>query len=320
MGIKVIKAGMLTTVQDLGRTGYRKDGLTVSGAMDEDALRLGNLLLGNAAGEAGLECTLTGPEILFESDALIAITGADLSAKIDGLPAELWRPLLLTKGSVLTFGQAIAGCRTYLSVQGGFDLSPVLGSLSTYLPAGFGGFEGRALKKGDRIAFKLEVPHLPVAMNWTLSKDLYTPTDKNIIRVMKGPEFELFGEKSLADLFISPFSISKAADRMGYRLEGPVLQLKTAKEMLSSAVTFGTVQVTSEGSPIVLMADHQTTGGYPRILQVLRTDLGKLAQLHSGAQIQFELLSLKQAQTLLIAREQEINQLKQSLTFKYISS
>ncbi|MCX2451599.1 biotin-dependent carboxyltransferase family protein [Pedobacter sp. PLR] len=319
MGIKILKAGMLTTIQDPGRIGYRKDGVSVSGAMDQDALRSGNLLLGNKAGEAGLECTLTGPQVLFESDALIAVTGADLSAEIDGLPVPLWRPVAVAKGAVLSFGQAIRGCRTYLMVQGGFDLAPVLGSSSTYLRAGFGGFEGRALKKGDRIAFKSDVVHLPERMNWSLSPDFYAPVHEHTIRVMKGPEFELFQEKSIADLFTRQFIISKAADRMGYRLEGPVLQLKTAQEMLSSAVAFGTVQVTSKGSPIVLMADHQTTGGYPRILQVLSTDLGKLAQLRSGDAIQFELLTLKQAQALLIAREQEMNQLKQSLTFKYIN-
>ncbi|WP_316821232.1 biotin-dependent carboxyltransferase family protein [Pedobacter gandavensis] len=318
MGIKLIKGGMLSSFQDSGRIGYRKDGVVVSGAMDQDALKLGNLLLGNEAGLAGLECTLTGPELLFEGDALIAITGGDLSAEMDGFPVHMWRPVMARKGAVLSFGQAIAGCRAYLCVQGGVNLNPVLGSSSTYLAAGFGGFLGRALKKGDQIAFNQEIPRLPVHMNWGLSPDLYTATDRNIIRVMKGPEFELFREKSIADLFISEFRISMAADRMGYRLEGPILELKVAKEMLSSAVAFGTVQVTAEGSPIVLMADHQTTGGYPRILQVLNVDLGKLAQLRSGALIQFELQDLKQAQGLLISREKEMNQLKQSLTFKYI--
>lgn len=317
MGIKVIKAGMLSTIQDLGRKGYRKDGVIESGAMDKDALRIGNLILGNEETEAGLECTLTGPSILFESDALIAITGADLSPELDGVPIEMWRPIVVVKGAVLSFGEAIAGCRAYLSIQGGFDLPEVLGSHATYLRAGFGGFEGRALKKNDRIAFNLDVPVLPEQLNWSVSRSLYAPLNPRQIRVMKGPEFELFQEKSIAGLFLNDFKITNAADRMGYQLEGSLLQLKTAKEMLSSAVAFGTVQVTAQGNPIVLMADHQTTGGYPRILQVLSIDLGKLAQLRPGELIQFELLNLKQAQKLLINREEEMKQLQQSLTFKY---
>ncbi|WGQ11656.1 biotin-dependent carboxyltransferase family protein [Pedobacter gandavensis] len=317
MGIKVIKAGMLTTIQDLGRIGYRKDGVIESGAMDKDALLMGNLLLGNEETEAGLECTLSGPTLLFENEALIAITGADLSAEIDGAAVEMWRPILVAKGAVLSFGEALAGCRAYLTVQGGFDIPQVLGSYSTYLRAGFGGFEGRALKKGDQIAFKQDIPVLPERLNWSLSRGMYASLNPEVIRVIKGPEFDLFQEKSIADLFIKAFTISNAADRMGYQLEGPLLQLKTNKEMLSSAVAFGTVQVTAEGSPVVLMADHQTTGGYPRILQVLSVDLGKSAQLRSGQVIQFEMLTLRQAQKLSTARTEEINQLKQSLTFKY---
>lgn len=317
MGMKVIKAGMLSTVQDLGRNGYRKDGVIESGAMDKEALRLGNILLGNEEAEGGLELTLSGPTLLFESDAMIAITGANLSPQLNGVPIEMWRPLYVAKGAVLSFGEAIAGCRAYLAIQGGLDIDQVLGSYSTYLRAGFGGFEGRALKKGDRIAFRSDVPVLPEGMNWGLSRSMYTPLNPQVIRVMKGPEFELFHEHSIADLFLTEFKISTAADRMGYQLEGPLLQLKTAKEMLSSAVAFGTIQVTAQGIPIVLMADHQTTGGYPRMLQVLSVDLGKLAQLRPGDGIQFELIALKQAQTLLIARAAEINQLRQSLTFKY---
>lgn len=317
MGMKVIKAGMLTTIQDLGRIGYRKDGVIESGAMDKDALLMGNLLLGNEENEAGLECTLSGPSLLFENEALIAITGADLSAEIDGVAVDRWRPILVAKGAILSFGEALAGCRAYLTVQGGFDIPQVLGSHSTYLRAGFGGFEGRALKKGDQIAFNQEIPVLPERLNWSLSPGMYTSLNPEVIRVIKGPEFELFQEKSIADLLIEAYRISNSADRMGYQLEGPLLHLKTNKEMLSSAVAFGTVQVTAQGSPVILMADHQTTGGYPRVLQVLSVDLGKLAQLRPGQAIQFEILTLKQAQKLLAARIEEINQLKQSLTFKY---
>lgn len=317
MGLKVLKAGLLTTIQDAGRYGYRKDGIIVAGAMDAHAWKLGNMLVGNTAGEAGIECTLMGPFLLFEADQLIAITGADLSAEVDGIPVPMWRPLYIQKGAVLSFGQARSGCRTYLTVHGGFDLPPVLGSYSTYLRAGFGGWEGRALKTGDLIPFKSAAPDLPVRFNWSLSPKMYQQSQDDIIRVVKGPEFDDFHEKSIAAVLTEKFKVSKEADRMGYRLEGVTLKLRKKEEMLSAAVAFGTVQVTAEGNAIVLMADHQTTGGYPRILQVVSVDLGKLAQFQTGDLLSFELITLAQAQALLISAEQELKELKQTLTFKY---
>ncbi|SHF36581.1 5-oxoprolinase subunit C family protein [Pedobacter caeni] len=318
MGIKILKPGLLTSIQDAGRYGYRKDGIILSGAMDARAWKLGNLLVGNTEMEAGIECTLSGPVILFEEDQLIAITGGDLSPELDGIPVQMWRPLYVNKGAVLTFGQALSGCRSYLCVYGGFDLPQVLGSYSTYLRAGFGGWEGRALKTGDQIPFKSAAPAVPAHNNWSLSTQMYQQKSADdVIRVIKGPEFERFSEKSIAALFTEKFKISKEADRMGYRLEGPGLKLRKKEEMLSAAVSFGTIQVTAEGNPIVLMADHQTTGGYPRILQVASVDFAKLAQLQSGDLLSFELITLAEATTLLIAAEQKLKQLKQTLTFKY---
>lgn len=317
MGLKVVKPGLLTTIQDAGRYGYRKDGIIVSGAMDAHALKAGNMLVGNTAEEAGIECTLMGPFLLFEAGQLVAITGADLSAEVDGIPVPMWRPIYIDKGAILSFGQARSGCRTYLTVHGGFDLPKVLGSYSTYLRAGFGGFEGRALKTGDLIPFKSAAPDLKVGFNWSLSPKMYQRPEDEVIRVIKGPEFDEFHEKSIAAVLTEKFKISKEADRMGYRLEGAELKLKKKQEMLSSAVTFGTVQVTAEGNPIVLMADHQTTGGYPRILQVVSVDLGKLAQFQTGDFLSFEIITLAQAEALLISAEQEFKQLKQTLTFKY---
>jgi antagonist of KipI len=316
MGIKVLKGGMLTTVQDLGRIGYRKDGIIVSGAMDRLALETGNLLIGNAADEAGLECTLLGPKLLFETDQLIAITGGNLSPIIDGLPVKMWRPVFVAKGAVLSFGPAIKGCRTYLAVFGGFDLPEILGSHSTYIKAGFGGYKGRALKSEDELPFKKIYKHTGGNFNWSADLKLYPDLDDHEIRVIKGPEFNLFNSQSSAALFNGCYVISKAADRMGYRLEGPALQLSKPKEMLSSAVSFGTVQVTPDGGAILLMADHQTTGGYPRILQVITADLTKLAQMQSGQQIQFKLVTLEEARLALLQREKQLKQLKQTITLK----
>nr|WP_121269505.1 biotin-dependent carboxyltransferase family protein [Pedobacter schmidteae] len=317
MGIKVIKAGLLTTVQDLGRIGYQKDGIVISGAMDTLALQIGNILIGNEPGTAGLECTLMGPKLLFETDQLMAITGGDLSPMLDGQRIKMWRPVFVRKGAILSFGAAVKGCRTYLSFFGGFDLPKVLGSHATYLKAGFGGFNGRMLKNDDVLSFTQTYPYKGETFNWSADLKLYPDLEDHEIRVMEGPEYGLFTEESLAVFLKNGAVISTEADRMGYRLEAPALKMTIPKEMLSSAVTFGTIQVTSSGSSILLMADHQTTGGYPRVLQVITADLHKLAQMKSGTHMSFKLVTLAEAQAALRDQQKLINQLKQTLTFKY---
>lgn len=316
MGFKVIKAGMLSTIQDLGRYGYQKSGIIVSGAMDKLALRTGNLLLGNKEEEAGLEVTLIGPVLLFEEAQLIILTGADLSPSIDGAPLTMWRPVHIPKGSILTFGKPASGCRAYLSVAGGFKIKPVLGSCATYLQAGIGGWEGRALKPGDRIPFRQACKDKG-KFNWTPDLKLYPNLDKQGVRVIAGPEFGLFTKESTEAFFGQEFSISKENNRMGYRLDGPGIHQAKTEEMLSSAVTFGTIQVPQQGKPIILMADCQTTGGYPRIAQVITADLSILAQKQTGSQIKFELITLAEAQKYLQQQEQQIQQLKHTISLKY---
>jgi antagonist of KipI len=269
-------------------------------------------------GEAGLECTLMGPKILFETAQLVALTGGDISPAVDGVAVKMWRPLYVKKGSVLSFGAAVRGCRTYLTVFGGFKLHEVLGSYSTYLKAGFGGYNGRALKNEDILSFHKIYKGTEKLFNWSLDLKLYPDLDGEMIRVLKGPEYDLFTDQSLALLEEEKFQITNEADRMGYRLQGAALQMTEAKEMLSSAVCFGTVQVTPGGSAIILMADHQTTGGYPRVLQVITADLTRLAQMKSGQQIRFKLVTLAEARAALLLREKQVKQLKQAITFKYI--
>lgn len=319
MGIKVIKGGMLTTIQDLGRPGYRKDGIIVCGAMDTLALQIGNLLLGNRDDEAGLECTLIGPKLLFETGQLVAITGGDLSPAVDGQPVKMWRPIYIPPGATLSFGAAVKGCRSYISVYGGFELKKVLGSYATYLKAGFGGYQGRALKNGDDLPFKNIYEDKGNTFKWSADLKVYPDLEDAEIRVMKGPEFDLFTGQSIAALFEENYVVSKHADRMGYRLEGRTLQMSTPKEMLSAAVAFGTVQVTPDGGAILLMADHQTTGGYPRIVQVITTDLTKLAQMQSGKAVRFKLVTLAEAREALLQRDKQLKQLKQTLAFKNIT-
>jgi antagonist of KipI len=318
MGLKVLKAGLLSTIQDTGRFGYRKDGIIVSGAMDTLALRTGNLLIGNSEHEAGIECTVMGPKILFESDRLIALTGADFSPKIDDKPVKMWRPLFVAKGSILNFGASVSGCRSYLTVSGGFDIPEVLGSRSTYLRAEFGGWKGRALQTGDHIPFRKKYRETLRNFNWSLNPaKVYPDLNDGMIRVIKGPEYNLFTESSKQAFLEQEFLLTNESDRMGYRLQGAVLALELPQEMISSAVTFGTIQVTSKGDSIVLMADHQTTGGYPRIAQVITADFSRLAQMQSGQKIRFGLVTLDLAHAALQHREQQIKQLQQALTFKY---
>jgi antagonist of KipI len=318
MGIKIIKAGLQTTVQDHGRTGYRKDGIIVSGAMDTLALQIGNLLLGNEPGTAGLECTLLGPKISFETAQLVALTGGDLSPLVDGVAVKMWRPLYIEKGAVLSFGAAVQGCRTYLTVFGGFKLQAVLGSYSTYLKAGFGGYNGRALKSEDTLSFNKVYKGTKKIFNWSLDLKLYPEPGEALIRVLKGPEYDLFTGESLAQMLEKEYLITNEADRMGYRLQGSPIQITEAKEMLSSAVCFGTVQVSTSGAAIILMADHQTTGGYPRVLQVITADLTRLAQMKSGQKVWFKMVTLAEARAALLLREKQVKQLEQTITFKYI--
>ncbi|WP_316791145.1 biotin-dependent carboxyltransferase family protein [Pedobacter frigoris] len=316
MGIRILKPGLLSTIQDMGRHGHQKCGMVVSGAMDILALKIGNLLLGNSPAEAALECTLSGPELIFERDQLIAITGGNLSPQIDGVPLTMWKPVYVRAGAKLSFGKALSGCRTYLSVYRGFDVSEVLGSKSTYLRAGIGGWNGRALKKDDIIPFKTSCQGQH-KFDWSAGKNLYPDLSNPRIRVIEGPEFGQFTVESTADFLNGSYTVSNEADRMGYRLNGKALQQQVSKEMLSSAVTFGTIQVPAQGAPIVLMADHQTTGGYPRIAQVISADLTLLAQMQPGREITFELITLEQAQVLLLTQEQQLSQLRQTLTLKY---
>lgn len=333
MGLEIIKPGLLTTIQDTGRYTHQKEGIIVSGAMDTYALRVANMLAGNSGYEAALEITLTGPSIRFTEDQLIALTGADLSPSLNGETVRMWRPFLVKAGSTLTFGAPISGCRAYLAVSGGLATPKVLGSYATYLKAGIGGYQGRALQAGDFIPCHSPTPtgialfsqstgitegqrHL--AASWTPDPQLYPDYQPNpTIRAIKGPEYELFSDTSREQIWKERFQVSAQSDRMGYRLQGVSLYLGEPQELISSAVTFGTVQVPPDGKPIVLMADHQTTGGYPRILQVISVDLPILAQVVPGQTMAFQEVSLEEAQQLYIQQEQNLAQLAHAIQLKH---
>ncbi|AQQ54522.1 5-oxoprolinase subunit C family protein [Planococcus lenghuensis] len=323
--LKINKGGLQTTVQDSGRYGLQKFGVITNGAMDPYAFRIANILIGNTEFEAALEITLAGPVIEFEQDAMIALCGGDLSPVIDGQNAKMWRPLFVPKGSTLTFGAPRTGTRAYLAVAGGIDVPEIMGSKSTYLRAGIGGFKGRALEAGDELtAGRLSSRQSALLAahsknnvcqpSWSVASLSYSA--EPVIQVMEGRQFSLFDSRSRDHFFQETFSISVQSDRMGCRLEGVSLHLEETQELISEAVAFGSVQVPPDGNPIVLLADRQTTGGYPKIGQIASVDLPLVAQLKPGDRLHFQKISLEEAQQLYRAQEQLIRQLKTSIRLK----
>jgi urea carboxylase len=321
MSIEVLKPGALSLLQDLGRYGWQHFGVVVGGAMDEWSHRCANALLGNVEDEATLEVTLMGPSLVFREPQVIALCGANLSARIGEADVPLNRALLVRAGARLDFGKRIDGMRAYLAVRGGFAVSPVMDSRSTYVRGALGGFQGRALKKGD----VLEIASAGVAAaelarlgerdfialhRPDVVAPLCAPQTSGHVRVTAGQQWDLFTEASQNAFTQTDFTISPQSDRMGFRLEGPVLERRHPMEMISEGVAFGTVQVPPNGQPIVLMADRQTTGGYPKIACVASVDLPLLAQLAPQQALRFEPISLEAAQGLYLDRERALAQLR----------
>ena len=305
MEISVIRGGMLTTVQDLGRRGHRGVGVPLSGAMDVFALRVANLLVGNPEDAAALEFTLVGPELVFSTDALVAVGGAEF----DGVAA--WRPFVVRAGEHLKFGAARRGCRACLAVAGGLEIAPVLGSRSTYLRAGLGGFQGRALRDGD----VLQAPDVTRGFtgHWRIDgRILPAYSAVPTLRVVRGAQADEFGGVP----YVSEFKVSPQSDRMGVRLAGTKLARIGSAELVSSAVAPGTVQVPPDGQPIVLMADAQTIGGYPQVAHVISVDLPLVAQLRPGDTLRFAEVTLEEAHKLALAREHVLAMLHEGLTQK----
>lgn len=305
MEIKVIRPGMLTTVQDMGRRGMRRTGLAGGGAMDKFALRLANLIVGNQGNEPGLEMTMTGAELEFSADMLIAVAGADMGGLANAIPTRV------AAGERVKFGAAQTGCRTYLAVAGGLQVESVLGGRGTDLRAELGGLEGRALQSGDML--EARAVKRSICGRWSVSPRLLPDYGSSPeVRVLPGEEMEEFDHS----LYDREFTISPQSDRMGIRLEGRELLRKTESDLISAAVTPGTVQVPPDGGPIVLMADAQTIGGYPRIAQVVQADLPLLAQLRPGDRVRFTEIDLPEAHRVLMKRERDLNLLREGLKEK----
>lgn len=328
MSISVLNPGLLTTIQDLGRNGYQKYGVIVSGAMDTYAMRLSNILVGNEENEGVLEITLIGPSLKLKKGTLFSITGADLSPTIDGEKILLGRPIYLNKDCILKFGNCKRGCRSYLAVAGGFDVPKIMDSKSTYLRAEFGGFDGRALKKDDVIKIGVKSSMSTkiinkmkdinkkddfITVSWYMKNFMKQNSDATIIRVFPDRQFDYFSEESIDKFFNSKFNIDNRSDRMGYRLSGEKIELKEKVEMISEEVSAGTIQIPPDGNPIILLADRQTTGGYPKIAHVSSVDIQKIVQLKPNDKIKFKKITLKEAEKLYLDRENDILELKKSM-------
>ncbi|KWW21215.1 KipI antagonist [Peribacillus simplex] len=322
MSLRIIKPGLLTSIQDLGRKGFQQHGVIVSGAMDRYSLRIANMLVGNHEGEAAMEITLMGPTIKMEKNCLISITGANLTPTIDNHDAPMWRPIYVKEGSILRFEGCKSGCRTYLAVGGGYEVPKVMGSKSTYLRAGIGGYLGRALKAGDVLACnelqtimgRRELKESFFSPKWYVNEKEFIPARNPLIRFIAGSQYEQFIHSSKQRFEEHSFKVSNQSDRMGYRISGPALEWQNQEELLSEAVTNGSIQVPPDGNPIILLADSQTTGGYPKIAQVITADLSMISQVKPGESIQFSRVNLREAELLYLQKEREMKELQTSIS------
>jgi len=321
MSLRIIKTGVLDTIQDLGRFGFQHLGINPGGAMDSFAAQSVNILVGNNSNEPVIELHFPASIFLFEQEAMIAITGADFSATINGESIPLWQPIIVAKNSLLQFQKWKQGARCYLAVREKLNIKRWLNSYSTNIKATSGGFNGRALQKDDVINFKekneykffLQDNDL-IILPWK-ADILWNTTPIDRIAVIPGNEWDRLTDESKAIFPKKPFIIDSLADRMGYRLQG-ILKTKKNGELISSVVSFGTIQLLPGGEMIILMADHQTIGGYPRIAHVVSAHLPMLAQKQPGDKIYFRLTDQQHAEELLLQQQQHLLQLQNACIFK----
>ncbi len=300
--VEVLEGGLLTTIQDLGRLGYQRYGVPVAGAADGPALRAANRLVGNEANAAGLECTVSGPSLVARRPVVAAVTGADLGAVVERNDIGRFEvapgtSFLIRPGNVLRFEGRRSGARAYVAFAGGIDVPEVLGSRSTYLTAGFGGFEGRALRSGDRFGLgSVARPAAPGA-KW---KPENPENEAGAIRLVLGPQDDYFTEKGLATLTSSVYVVAPASDRMGLRFEGPALEHRQV-DFVSDGIMQGGIQVPPNGLPILMLADRATMGGYAKIATAALVDIPRLAQLIPGDGVRFQVISRAEARSAYLA-------------------
>jgi biotin-dependent carboxylase-like uncharacterized protein len=301
--IRIISPGLMTTIQDYGRDGYREYGVPASGAVDKLSMKFANMLVGNVGDEAVLEMTITGSDIMFQINTAIAITGADLSPRINGNIVEMYKTIYISKGDILEFTASIRGARAYVAFWGGIQIASVMGSKSTYIRGGFGGLEGRKLTSGDVLSLNLKETFKYFGIRKIPEHLIPQFENEATIRVVLGPDKETFTDEGIEVFLNSKFTLTNQWDRMGCRLEGPKIAHKNSPDIISSGLIPGTIQVPGHGNPIVMMSDAQTTGGYARIANVISVDMPYMAQLKPGDRVKFCRIELDEAHRLI--REQE---------------
>ncbi|MCM3160764.1 biotin-dependent carboxyltransferase family protein [Metabacillus litoralis] len=307
--VEVIKPGLLTTVQDLGRPLYRTFGVSVCGAMDLLSLRLGNLLVGNEEGEAALEVTLIGPHLRFHTEGVIAITGGNLSPLLNNKSIPMWKALRVQKGDELKFGNCRDGCRAYISFAGGIDVPRVMGSKSTYIRGNYGGIEGRAIRVGDVIPIGMSLFHFDDLHGRKLRPDDIPSFKDRPVQFIVGPHTNEFTKDSFVDFLEGSYTLSNESDRMGYRTEGPQLKHINGPDIISDFMTVGTIQVPGSGQPIIHMSDCGTSGGYTKIGVIISTDISYIGQKKPGDKIRFVSVDIEEAQKKWIKQERSIEEI-----------
>ncbi|HEV3098486.1 MAG TPA: biotin-dependent carboxyltransferase family protein [Candidatus Udaeobacter sp.] len=316
----VTRAGFLSSVQDLGRTGFRQFGVSTSGALDPFALRVANLLASNDEAAAGLEITLGGLRLRFENERVVAWCGGEFDVRVGAKSLPAGHAARAHAGEEVKFGRSQIGCRCWLAIAGGVDVGVVLGSRSTDLRAQFGGFEGHTLRDGDVLPLGTSPGSSPPATGistWTAPHDWASPAKRDpMLRLIPGVDWNRFNDSSIRRLTSEAFTVSPDSDRMGVRLDGPKLERMDNVDLISEAVAPGTIQVPPSGKPILLLGDCQTIGGYPKIGHVITVDLGAAAQLRAGDHARFSEISLADAHRLLLEREREFQRFRVGISLQ----
>ncbi len=309
--ITIKKPGLFTTIQDKGRWGYQQYGMTVAGSMDQFSMKVANLIVGNREDEAVIESTFLGPEIEFGCDEIICITGANMKPLLNKKPVLMWTSVKVSAGDILSFSGAVDGVRSYISFSRGLDVPVVMGSKSTFIRGNLGGLNGGKLAANDEI--NLGDKKLSEYGSY-LSRN-FIPIYENIpaIRVIMGPQDDYFTDEAIDVFLNSTFQVTSESDRMGYRLEGPKIEHKSGADIISDGIVFGSIQVPGHGSPIIMMSDRQTTGGYTKIATVISSDLPILAQMGPGSKLNFKNISLEESHILYKEQIENMNQIQQSL-------
>lgn len=318
--IVVEKGGMLTTIQDQGRFGYERFGVSPAGPMDMRSFHIANILVDNQRGTAAMEISIIGPTLRFTEPAVIAVTGCDLSPVCNGTLIPMYTAVSVKAGDVVQMSVAKTGCRAYLAVAGGFNVPEVMGSRATSIQNQIGGVSGRKLNSGDELAIGIPAPALDQIAGRALTPEKVGLQQPAVLRVIMGPQENEFTEQGIDTFLKSTYQVGNDSNRMGYRLNGPVIQHSGDGNIISDGITTGSVQVPAAGLPIIMLAERQTVGGYPKIATVISADLPKIGQCRPGDSVQFQAVSIDEAQRLYSSCLEELDEMERQFKEKSSNS